>query len=521
MGVSILPFFYILKRGVCMKKIIVMILIFIMLSTTLQKKYVKATGIGEGVLATVIATNPELAVLVGLGCLGVVCVASVYDNQNELCDMANKIKNDFIDFCSKSEKWISLKSTEIEYWLEGVSVGIIDKASNVFQAMKDYVVNLKERQDSLSESSDVPIVVPDADVLDLSETNIRDLYSRYSSDIVKHSVSALSVHSSRQYVTSMFSAIDVHSKELFHTESDNTFYVLVNFNDANHCWYALSKSFDSSDLIDTCPFVFRDNANLSSNYTFSSLFGTAGMWFRNHSGFSQEQVNSYLRNCSLYGCTTRTDLIINVDAPFVGQEWYQGIYAFLLSQYIFGELDFPKPGSKEDLANDVVIDNSIDQVIERDGTLDNVDVVNPSDVEADSVPVDLIGVTVRGIAEPFPFEDVKTVDKSTDTVLPDNTPVGDLPNDKPVSEFTITNLQTVFPFCIPWDLYKLYHTLQADAQAPKFIWKFPLYKKGEICYNELEIDLKVFDSVAQILRTVELLAFLIFLTLKTRDLIRG
>ena len=72
--------------------------------------------------------------------------------------------------------------------------------------------------------------------------------------------------------------------------------------------------------------------------------------------------------------------------------------------------------SKEDLANDVVIDNSIEQVIERDGTLDNVDIVNPSDVESDSVPVDLSGLTVRDIAEPFPYPDIKTVDKSTDTV---------------------------------------------------------------------------------------------------------
>ena len=76
----------------------------------------------------------------------------------------------------------------------------------------------------------------------------------------------------------------------------------------------------------------------------------------------------------------------------------------------------------------------------------------------------------------------------------------------------------VFPFCVPFDLIDFLSILSASTQAPKFTWRF--YVPKVVDYN-IEIDLSPFDSVAEIVRTMELLAFCIGLILLTRNIIRG
>ena len=76
----------------------------------------------------------------------------------------------------------------------------------------------------------------------------------------------------------------------------------------------------------------------------------------------------------------------------------------------------------------------------------------------------------------------------------------------------------VFPFCVPFDLIDFLSILSASPQAPKFTWRF--YVPKVVDYN-IEIDLSPFDSVAEIVRTMELLAFCIGLILLTRNIIRG
>lgn len=82
------------------------------------------------------------------------------------------------------------------------------------------------------------------------------------------------------------------------------------------------------------------------------------------------------------------------------------------------------------------------------------------------------------------------------------------------NEYQVAGLQSVFPFCIPFDIYSFFECLAADPVAPSFTWRF--YVPG-ICDEELTVDLAVFDTVAQIVRTMELLAFIVGLALVTRD----
>lgn len=83
-----------------------------------------------------------------------------------------------------------------------------------------------------------------------------------------------------------------------------------------------------------------------------------------------------------------------------------------------------------------------------------------------------------------------------------------------VADYQVNGLADVFPFCIPFDIYAFFECLAAEPEAPAFTWRF--YIPG-ICDEEIEIDLAAFDSAARILRTMELLLFIVGLAFVTRD----
>lgn len=80
------------------------------------------------------------------------------------------------------------------------------------------------------------------------------------------------------------------------------------------------------------------------------------------------------------------------------------------------------------------------------------------------------------------------------------------------------DLTNYFPFCIPFDLYDFFSCLNSDPVAPVINWEIPIPGGGSYA---LVLDLSAFDSVAQLLRRLELLLFCIGLAVKTRDLIKG
>lgn len=80
------------------------------------------------------------------------------------------------------------------------------------------------------------------------------------------------------------------------------------------------------------------------------------------------------------------------------------------------------------------------------------------------------------------------------------------------------DLSKVFPFCIPFDLYAFLACLNAEPVAPVIQWELALPGGGSY---PMEIDLSPFESVAQVLRRLQLLLFIVGLAIKTRDLIKG
>lgn len=111
------------------------------------------------------------------------------------------------------------------------------------------------------------------------------------------------------------------------------------------------------------------------------------------------------------------------------------------------------------------------------------------------------------IADPMPDTDTNP-DTQPDSPGAPSTDIGDYQID----------LKKFFPFCIPFDLYDFFMCLNADPVAPVIEWVIPL--PGGDTYP-LVIDLSAFDSVAQLLRRLQLLLFCVGLAFKTRDLIKG
>ena len=94
------------------------------------------------------------------------------------------------------------------------------------------------------------------------------------------------------------------------------------------------------------------------------------------------------------------------------------------------------------------------------------------------------------------------------------------PSEGSQDDFKIEDLETVFPFCIPWDVYYLMSALSADPVAPAI--DFPLnFSNFGLDDYRLSVDFAEYESFAVALRAIEVLGFCVGLALVTRNLIRG
>lgn len=98
-----------------------------------------------------------------------------------------------------------------------------------------------------------------------------------------------------------------------------------------------------------------------------------------------------------------------------------------------------------------------------------------------------------------------------------------VPGVGPVGDYVAVGLGDVFPFCIPFDIYDFLSALAADPVAPSFTAELAFPEAvGGTQYVELDFDTPTFNQLASILRTMELLAFIVGLALLTRSMfIRG
>lgn len=107
--------------------------------------------------------------------------------------------------------------------------------------------------------------------------------------------------------------------------------------------------------------------------------------------------------------------------------------------------------------------------------------------------------------------------------IAENDPAVDTPVIAPIlgnlNSYNTYGLSSVFPFCIPFDMYDLISVLVAEPKAISFDWNFYFGEYiGEYVYT---VDLSIFDPVMKVVRTTELILYMLGLMILTRSLIRG
>lgn len=83
-------------------------------------------------------------------------------------------------------------------------------------------------------------------------------------------------------------------------------------------------------------------------------------------------------------------------------------------------------------------------------------------------------------------------------------------------DFYTLDLTSFFPFCIPFDLYKMLAAFVAEPEAPVFTFATGFLGN----YYEIDIDLSPWDSVAKTLRTIQLCICIVGLAYATRKFIK-
>lgn len=95
----------------------------------------------------------------------------------------------------------------------------------------------------------------------------------------------------------------------------------------------------------------------------------------------------------------------------------------------------------------------------------------------------------------------------------------DVPSDVPsdIANGKIEGLQTVFPFCVPYDIKEFFNVLVADPVAPKWTFHLDYY---DMKYD-LTLNLADFESVFVVFRYGMLGLFILGLILITREIVGG
>lgn len=178
---------------------------------------------------------------------------------------------------------------------------------------------------------------------------------------------------------------------------------------------------------------------------------------------------------------------------------------------VLGDIDIAPPYT------DGLLDNTLDYtnywVLGGDMTFDNTgDMTYPGTLTVPKdIPYDTPWDTPYEDDYPYVIPTDKPIDKPID--IPKDDVVDRYPDIPITTTPTYTaDWTSVFPFCIPFDIFRFFELLSAKPEAPNFTWEYDILGvKGS-----LDIDLSTFDEIAQICRNMMDLIFIVGLAMATR-----
>lgn len=192
--------------------------------------------------------------------------------------------------------------------------------------------------------------------------------------------------------------------------------------------------------------------------------------------------------------------------------------------YIGSDADVAPPVSDiyDGLLDDILNVPVIDFPVSGDGTI-AIDGDTAKDL--DEAFKNVVGV-IDGIGENVTDKDIAdTITDELDKVIEDtqirnpSKPVTPSVGYPEVGDLKTDGLIDKFPFCIPFDLISLVRAFEAEPEAPYVEIPFVVPVIG--ISDNIVLDFSKFEYAAVVLRSLEVVGFVLFLLLKTRDLIKG
>ena len=469
---------------------------------------------------------------------------AVYDSRDNLVYWVDGIRDDLLQVAKERYKDLEISADSFEQWLQQVADGTLDKSSDCWRALKRYLTEAKTGSVAAEDSYETIQADGLADFLEKEANNNLKGFDNVSKYVNASDYDYVSLRTFDYVESNKFLEDDGKWFEKHETTSTKMYATKTSAQDKENIEYAIVKFVFERDDGDYDIFSVSVNPTYEDNNKLPFLLGRYSFNNNVEQRFSLGSFNK-LKFCGhlyegLYGVgyayagISGITVMINKASDILNG--YEQILlpmaaCGLLTDFDGWDVKVKNPtnigGVAKEVADSIAVAPETQEILDRDKALDNVDVVSGLDIPADvAIPTDLTGVKVGDLAIPYTdaVPNVETVDTVKDITLPDKIPTNEKVKTKPknkTGEFTLSGLEQVFPFCIPWDVKNLYGSLTAEAQAPKFTWKFFYMNNGKMVSKNIEIDLSKFDTVAKYVRTMELLAFMLFITLKTRDLIRG
>lgn len=482
-----------------MKRVTAFFLAWLIIVTSVFGTYDKAYATGAaGIIGggTVAAVGTEYAFAYLLGALGLTAAsAAVYEN-------ADSIKAWGAEQIGKFKAWVSGNVAEEDDDVEGEIIdfnerlqrGTLNKLSKGWKWFKNWISHIYARKTGIDNSGSLEI--PDG----FSCVIIPDRYK----------------DGELTYNTRLFDSATA-SIDRFVLETRYSIYSV---------FYAYDSSGRKIGAIDA----------LRSGRIKGGFQGALEHLFKYLSGDSDSTF-------------TRSVWSVDVCSEFLSGEVSSSYY----SPYDFydkdGTLLFPANVGNNTGASTYAPVGGIEYALDSDKSLEHIDIVPEIETTtSDEVPIvfpssdvlaDLLMKLGTGVAT---WEDVvadtgiKVVDKSNpekDYII-NNEGLTDIPYEpvpngpvhpsppSEIKDYTIGGLEKLFPFCLPFDLVDFIQILDAQPETPRFTVSIPYMTTRGMQTYQLDIDLSPFDSVAELLRDMECLLFIIGLIMVTREkMIRG
>lgn len=498
------------------------------MSNVQQYKAMGVAGIiGSGTVA--ISVGEAMAWLLGI--CGVVGVSSeIYANIDSIKQFGNDCIDDFIEFIEESVDIISVTVDDISDWISSVASGVLDTASDCFTVFKLWVSSIYA--DIRAGVQDSPYKLLVGGVTVPCCANARENH-------IANGISANILFDGNEISLFMSDSFQVLLSDVC-ASSDVYLVLFVNISDSN-------TSFNDVSIVacSTEPFTATVGgySKYKSDTEYISEFLNGDRSVKLENGdivyFTSPAIANYIASSEFKPKMLTSDSVIDVPdyvnliVAYEDKSFSESSINDYVAETIFGSsVAIPVPDYD-------TVDSGASDIYDRDNDLDNLSFVPPLiDVNNGSnVPIDWDNVNANGgvvgvlsdvsvgnstYKDLLDISDVIATDTTTDTVVGNDitdVPIADVQTDVGELNDYVLDLTTVFPFCLPFDLYDFVSVLCAEPTAPAFTWVIPLKNSVFGIDEEYEfvVDLSVFDDVMSVVRDMELFAFIVGLIIATRS----